>query len=1056
MSQQIYSQIVELRNEPNKIKRGRDFEALIREIQPWDHRPPIVSSQDSEQLDGVFTYNGNTFIIESKAIKKIITPGMHEWEDFELKIRRRNKRIIGLYCSLNEVSEAIEERAKELNSNGYQTIIIAGKNWEELNNTGIHFPSFLDYLLLLSSIKFKSRVDSIKKAQTWIYDSETINKTFKNDTWKVSAPFLRRFKHRYHEDLFVERGIDAQIRAFIKHLNPVNLKSYKNKDSAKQIIIIRDFSGSGKTTFTINAVSNTEFSYCFATTANINSIDIFLDNFIDNIKYPNNGIKELLAINKPLIFVIDSLDETPLAQHTHKRQEIKSLIRKVEDLNQEALKHKFHFYPIGLIFTVREEYWRDWEASFEGRQDIIQLKKLLSNFTPQEFITALKNYSKAYNFTITNNLSTEATNILSIPINLEIFAEANHYEGEIKVDDIWEGKILSNYFTKKEEALSKHYLDRFTSNIFYKVLSLLAYKLLIDKTTLFSKSKFKEIASEILPELKHDSDLILLNLISEQIFTTDSEDTRNYRFKYARFIEYLVALYIMQYVEDTSEFSFIDKSIEVIYDSNFVSIYSVLNNIKHISRTQFTEIDKEIINYYSQSESYLKNHLPELRGKIARGECIPDDSIKSIITNFTQTPLSSWNIFFIVSAKKVDIKKDTIIDSFIIAWQKNFQESDRWKLIHKLKNRDLLIEEKILFELFKEKTSPREWEEYFGSILEKNLNNEFIDIWEQLHGEDFFTKDTIKNNNEWQIANRLLDLIYRNEGFILGDIFSNDSPQEYITFEIETSKKLPVLTSDIKSLCDEYILEIHSLFTGNETKGNFSYYRFKNPDKETRQYINIKLESLLSSTYNSLEVPFFNFLVSESPKYDILLRVLIENPILQIPLNNKDINKQTLFIEIVKSQYSSKEYLLEFIFINGYHKTEQDYTYINNAINETTLTQKEYEAVLIGFCFLNIESTENFIKLKEIYREICVILSAKFGRIIYYRFPNFLQVANNAMEHHKEFGDLFIRAFSIYGKYNELEAKPSFAKKVENLKKINVSQNYNYKGIFKEIFPELF
>src|SRR5690606_7438627 len=109
------------------------------------------------------------------------------------------------------------------------------------------------------------------------------------------------------------------------------------------------------------------------------------------------------------------------------------------------------------------------------------------------------------------------------------------------------------------------------------------------------------------------SDQILINLISEQIIITDFENVRSYRFKYNRFIDYLIALNVVHYVKDTGDFSYIDRSISDIYNSNFVSIFSVLTNLKHIARVQFTDIDRQIIDYYSHSDKYLSKLLPELR-----------------------------------------------------------------------------------------------------------------------------------------------------------------------------------------------------------------------------------------------------------------------------------------------------------------------------------------------------------------------------------------------------------------------------------------------------------
>jgi len=62
----IYKQIRDLRKVPDKVQKGYLFEQIMREIHPWDFKPPIAYTAPSEQLDGVFTWKGITFIIEAK------------------------------------------------------------------------------------------------------------------------------------------------------------------------------------------------------------------------------------------------------------------------------------------------------------------------------------------------------------------------------------------------------------------------------------------------------------------------------------------------------------------------------------------------------------------------------------------------------------------------------------------------------------------------------------------------------------------------------------------------------------------------------------------------------------------------------------------------------------------------------------------------------------------------------------------------------------------------------------------------------------------------------
>ena len=98
--------IPNLRAVTDDAQRGYKFEQIIRELLPWDIKPPVSMVGDSEQLDSIFVWKNQAFVVESKAKKKVITAGSHDWEDFELKIRRRNHTATGLFCSLFPINKS--------------------------------------------------------------------------------------------------------------------------------------------------------------------------------------------------------------------------------------------------------------------------------------------------------------------------------------------------------------------------------------------------------------------------------------------------------------------------------------------------------------------------------------------------------------------------------------------------------------------------------------------------------------------------------------------------------------------------------------------------------------------------------------------------------------------------------------------------------------------------------------------------------------------------------------------------------------------------------------
>lgn len=1057
MNKDIYQQIIFLRDHKSFNKR-QNFELLIREIENWNEKPQIINTGINKFPSSNFRYHTDIYHIQSNAVNKSNSIIEKQWDIFkQVILSAKDNKLIGVFCSLFKVSDKITEEAVELNKNGKIIFIISGQDWDDLLILDIRFSVFLNYLKLLSKSKHSPSLDSINNIKDWNGDNQSILKTFIDSSSKLSGTFLRRFKHRYHDEIYVKRKIEDKIESYINSFHPHILKRNKHSDTFKQIIIIRDTSGSGKTTFSVDLASNNN-KLSIGATASQDSIDGIMDKFFDLNNYPNYGIEELYAINKPLILVIDSLDEVPSATQINKKREIKSLLKRIGELNHIAKNNQFSFFPIVVLFSVREEYWRVWESDFEGRLDVAIVKKNLSNFNEEEIDIAISNYSKAYSFNIINQINAHARDILSVPINLEIFSEANHYEGDIVIEEIWEGKILANYFRCKEESLSKHYIEGYSNDYFYNLLGHLAFSLISNKRIFFSKNDYDAIIAREIPNLSGYKDPILTNLKSEQIIQNDPEDSSKYRFRYNRFLEYLVAMHIIQHIIKTSDFKYIDSAINIIYASKIISIYAVLNNIKHVAGTQDIEIETKIIDYYSQSEKFLNHLLPEYRGQLSRGEEIDDQSIKNIITkNFTQSSSSSWDIFFIIAAKNTNSTKENILSCFEIAWDSNQDHFFRWKLINKLGFRLLLIEERVLLKLIKNGIA-REWEEYLGKIIEDKLNISFLELWDQIRGETALKKTLRKIQSEWSYVDRLLDLIHRGENYVLGDVLSDiKSSKKYIILEPAKKFQISKLDSNEQKLVEEYVKTIQDSFITFHDPTTLYGYQMKHLSNDAYDYINNFLEPIFKDKHGEEQLPFINYLVSRLPESKGVLRVVLDNPRLDYTVNEKDKEGITLFQQIIRSNYDNKIELLLTIFKQGYIKDKKDEDLVSHAIkNLEKFNTKELEDILIGGCFLKIKDKNRYIELNEIYREICFLLSLKYRTIIYFRFKQMVQVANNALEHYQDFGNFLLNGLQHYNHFEELSQKESFLKKVQSYNVNSSTKLHKYRKVLYDIFPELF
>ncbi|MBF9255784.1 hypothetical protein I2I11_20970 [Pontibacter sp. 172403-2] len=1059
MEVSIYQQIVELKQLENNTERGYRFEALIREIQPWDLRPPIVMSPKSEQLDGVYQYKGITFIIESKAVKKTITPGMKEWEDYELKLRRRHGNgVIGLFCSLFSVSDDVYQASTDLNKQGYHNFILADDTWESLNNQNLDFRHVIDYMLPSIRLKYLPKIDSIDNLKKYCFDKTLINKSITNLCKKQSSLFLKRYKHKFHEKLYVRREIDRQIESILLHLRPNVLKKNKTKELPKQIILIRDYSGSGKTTLAIQSVMQDYNFFGFGSSAKDVEIDELLDSFIDRLNQNQSALQELITVNKPLLYFVDSLDETVQEQIRNKRKEVISTLKKLDELNSAASIQKLASYPLVLVFTIREEYWRDWDDLFEGRRDVIIIQKRITSYSNEELNVALQNYSAVYNYSIVNEINPSSKAILSSPINLEIFSEGVEYEGDIFVDEVWEGKIISNYFKRKEENIFKHPIIGFSPSIFNLILSNLAFNLIKTGSVSFSRGEFKVIINSVSPFLDGYFELILQKLISEQILVSDVENVNFIRFRYSKFVEYLTAFYIISKVEEQGNTSSLGSFTQRVFDSNIVSMYSVLSLMKYIARTRYPQLEDTLNKYYANSNLYLSRRLPLLRSEISLGESTSNDDLKMLLENtYSKNPKITWDAFFIVSAKNNKQYKLNILETFEIAWETNEGNELRWKLIDKLKSHNLLLEERILFRVLNS-LEPKEWEVYLGFIIQNKLDNEFLTLCEQAGLLKVFERISNLEDSDWSQVKKLVRVLFNHDKFISGDfecIF--DENKDVVEDNVDELQMLESQFSLYQLQELNRLLEnLHNIIKSNSNAVYPLSHQIAMLSHPELAYINLKLWSNLQDEV-PLGTPLFNFLVSNSIRFINILLLLNESPKIAIDVNSIGDDKKTAFQEIIQSNLRNKVKFMQLIYSRGYARNAYDDSFIEKNTKEITdFSKGDLTDFLLCKASYYLNDLGKIRKLYVIEKIVLTLLSFKYNRVIGFGFNALIQVVNNALQHYTEYGDLILDSLVHYKRVNELSQKPSFNKKLEEYQRSNYRQNHEHDDVFRIIFPELF
>jgi Zn-finger protein len=775
----IYDQILLLKenDEIKKTDKGYLFEQLIREIQPWSFKPPIVTTTKTEQLDGVYNWNGNTFLIECKAKEKVITGGSSDWEDFELKVQKRKGTIVGLFCSLYSVDDSVIEAATDLNKAGMTTIVLSDKFWGQLNEERIDFSIVLNYLVLYARARFKPDVSSVKTIKKWYYNKEENTERIYNLFINKSSTFLSRFRRNDHDKLYVDRDIDRKIVDFARQLKPSLLKKrYKDyqaalakntdakfKDLPNQFFLLRDASGAGKTFFSIQ---NTLLKKDFVAIGKAAS-----QNDIDNIgasllELGNDyGINEIESIDKPVIILIDSLDEAMFMPNKHR--EVRAIFELVnEKLKSLALKNKMCCFPIGVVYTIREDYWREWESDFEGRK-LTSCKKAMSIFNSSELDTAIQNYSTAFNYKITSEITDNIRRVLSIPINLLIFSEANEYKGEISINEIWEESVLYNYFLRKKENVLKRNIQALTPTLFLNVCCDLAYAIIENRNNSLEKKDVYNRIKGNFTLVESLFDEIVRLLISERILSTTPDNKYVFRFKHNKFIEYLSAFYILWQTDKTGDFSKLELFAETIFSSGIASMFKVHGYIIYIAGKEYPQLVEQVDKYYANNTKFMKKSLRKLRSEIAEGFPSEDKAIELILKKCgSKDPEVTMNSFFVIAARNNNPSKKSLIETFKNAWDNNEGKHDRWKLIPKLAIFEALPDSDVVSRIFQSAT-PKEWEVYLGNILEYDLNVDFKQIWQEMEGDCRFIKH--KYDDDWTQVLKLIDIILNDKPYILGE-----------------------------------------------------------------------------------------------------------------------------------------------------------------------------------------------------------------------------------------------------------------------------------------------
>lgn len=213
----------------------------------------------------------------------------------------------------------------------------------------------------------------------------------------------------------------------------------------------------------------------------------------------------------------------------------------------------------------------------------------------------------------------------------------------------------------------------------------------------------------------------------------------------------------------------------------------------------------------------------------------------------------------------------------------------------------------------------------------------------------------------------------------------------------------------------------------------------------------------MNTPKNVDDKPLLFQLLGSDQKFTFL-HFWLTNKYLKINVNKLWNGKSVLEEVLLGKRGFHKTSLYKLIFEKGYN------SYGKNDLNIIVpYRQKSYENEVEGERLANIiflDSAELISPYLSIEKVVFAIRSCQYNRIIGSRLNNFLALSNNFLEHHSEFGDIFLKALKYHGQFEQniaFDKKGTFTKKLESYYSSKPPQNNEFinKKILNILFSEL-
>ena len=105
---------------------------------------------------------------------------------------------------------------------------------------------------------------------------------------------------------------------------------------------------------------------------------------------------------------------------------------------------------------------------------------------------------------------------------------------------------------------------------------------------------------------------------------------------------------------------------------------------------------------------------------------------------------------------------------FLATFNCSKKQNDGYKLIAKLEKHNLLLNERVV-DCLLASSAAKNWEVYLGLIHSKDIQKEFLELWEEFGGRSRLDKIIqSKAGEDWTQVLKLISAVYQNKKYILG------------------------------------------------------------------------------------------------------------------------------------------------------------------------------------------------------------------------------------------------------------------------------------------------